>query len=297
MGYSINKYPYTGSSDFEATFTLGYISRSDVYVFIEGELDSEGNQIFRDFDWLTDTRVRVLGDIPAGSTVVLQRVVSKQGLALDFSVSGDVTRRSLEAGFKQLLMTVHELYDGALADRALVVALPQDIENGLAFVANHANALLAVADKDNALLQDLLSAYQDITVAMNTTLGYKNSASADAVQTAADRVQTAADRVQTAEDRVAVANDLASVTTKEQQVAADRVQTAEDRVAVASFAGQASTSASDASASLVALGQALRNDLGAFTVNSEGELLVSYNGGITDILVTPTGELEITYGG
>ena len=310
MGYSINKYPYTGSSDFDLNFTLGYISRSDVFVYIEDELDSEDNQIFREFDWLTDNRVRVQGDIADGSTVVLQRVVTKQGLALDFSVSGAVTRTSLEVGFKQLLMTVHELYDGALADRALTVALPQDIENGLAFLANNANAVLAVADQDNTLLQDLLSAYQDITVAMNTTLGYRNSAAADAVQTAADRVATG-------EDRVAVANDLTNVANKEQQVAADAVQTAADRVATgedrvavagmlqdaqaaensaATYSAVAATSASTANTALTALGDVISNDLGAFSVNADGELEVSYNGNIQTITILPTGNLEITYG-
>ena len=167
MGYAYRTHTYTsGPQEFPVNFTLGYISKQDVFVSVVGEVDGEGAQVYRSFNWIDDNTISVEGNLESGDVVKIQRVVSKQELAVDFATTGTATRDNLNAGFKQLLMAVHELYDGVLADRALVTALPQDIENGLAFISNNANALLAAASMDAVTLQQLSNVYVDVANAL-----------------------------------------------------------------------------------------------------------------------------------
>lgn len=167
MGYAYTTSTYTGGpQQFDVNFTMGYISKQDVFVSVVGELDGEGAQVYRSFDWVDDDTITIPSALTVGDVVKIQRVVSKQELAVDFGTTGTATRDSLNAGFKQLLMAVHELYDGVLADRALVTALPQDIENGLAFISNNASALLAAASLDNVTLQELSAVYVDVATAL-----------------------------------------------------------------------------------------------------------------------------------
>ena len=187
MGYAYRTHTYTsGPQEFPVNFTLGYISKQDVFVSVVGEVDGEGAQVYRSFNWIDDNTISVEGDLENGDVVKIQRVVSKQELAVDFASTGTATRDNLNAGFKQLLMAVHELYDGVLADRALVTALPQDIENGLAFISNNASALLAAASLDNVTLQELSDVYVDVATAL-----------ADA-QTAETNAETAETNAETA---------------------------------------------------------------------------------------------------
>jgi hypothetical protein len=61
-------------------------------------------------------------------------------------------------------------------------------------------------------------------------------------------------------------------------------------------AAAAASSADAANVSLLALGDALANDLGAFSVDADGDLSVSYNGNsITDIEINADGNLLMTY--
>jgi len=69
-----------------------------------------------------------------------------------------------------------------------------------------------------------------------------------------------------------------------------------DAVAAQNSSAAASSSADAANTSLLALGNALANDLGAFSVDADGHLLVTYNGSsITDIEIGASGHLNITY--
>jgi len=69
-----------------------------------------------------------------------------------------------------------------------------------------------------------------------------------------------------------------------------------DAADAANSKAAASSSADAANVSLLALGDALANDLGAFSVDGDGDLLVSYNGNsITDIEIDASGNLLMTY--
>lgn len=192
MGYSINKYPYAGSNEFDLNFTLGYINRSDVFAYVQDELDTQGSQVFRDITWLDNNRVRVSGTFSTGDTVVLQRVVSKQALVIDFETEGTATRQALNTGFKQAIMAVHELYDGALADTALVTATPDAVENALRFISTNSAAILAVGAMDATDLEEVSNAlqaveFENFTTILNQTTAAKTGAENAATQALAAR--------------------------------------------------------------------------------------------------------------
>ena len=191
MAYSFTDIPITGESqDFEVSFTLGYISKQDVYAYVLGDVDGNGNIIYRQFDWLDDNTIRLLDPLSVGEVLRIQRVVSKQNLVHDFTSDGSADRRNIETAYKQVLMIAHELFDGVLADKALVQALPQDIENGLKFVSENAAGLLAAGQIDSNTLTQLSDAYVEINVALEQAQQSESNAESSA-NAAQDAVQAA----------------------------------------------------------------------------------------------------------
>lgn len=117
MGLSINEIEYTGGPRvFTFNFALGYLKQSDVSVFVQGEFDGEGNQLYRDFIWQASNEIEVTEPITATvsdpATVVIQRTVSKDTLVVDFNNEGTATRRNLMFGLTQAMMAMHEFIDG-----------------------------------------------------------------------------------------------------------------------------------------------------------------------------------------
>ena len=154
MGYSVNRYVYNGGpQQFNLNFALGYVSRSHVFCYIEGELDGSGNQVYKSFDWIDDNTIEVTDTLTVGQEVTVQRVVPKQQLYVDFTNEGTATRRNLNTGFRQSLMAVHELLDGFLGD-VLLAPTPAVIQDALAFIADNSNAILEVGSLDQQLLDD-----------------------------------------------------------------------------------------------------------------------------------------------
>lgn len=115
MGYSRLEYPYTGGDqEFPASFALGYLNKEDVTVWVRGELDGLGDQVYRAFTWVGDTHVSVTDPIAIDAIVVVDRTVLKDQLTLDVTGSAAFTRETLVNGFKQVVMNVHELMDGRI---------------------------------------------------------------------------------------------------------------------------------------------------------------------------------------
>tara|TARA_Y100000296_G_scaffold66371_1_gene78395 strand:+ start:27422 stop:27955 length:534 start_codon:yes stop_codon:yes gene_type:complete len=119
MGLSINEIVYTGGSRvFTFNFALGYLNRSDVSVYVQGELDGQSNQLYRTFTWNSDNEIEVTdpitATITAPATVVIQRTVSKDTLVVDFKKEGSATRTNLMFGITQAMMAMHEFIDGRI---------------------------------------------------------------------------------------------------------------------------------------------------------------------------------------
>lgn len=119
MGLSINEIVYTGGSRvFTFNFALGYLNRSDVSVYVQGEFDGTGEQLYRDFTWNSDNEIEVTDPITASvsepATVVIQRTVAKDDLVVDFTNEGSATRRNLMFGITQAMMAMHEFIDGRI---------------------------------------------------------------------------------------------------------------------------------------------------------------------------------------
>ena len=128
MGYANRTHTYTsGPQEFPVNFTLGYISKQDVFVSVVGEVDGESNQVYRTFDWIDDNTVRVHGTLNNGDVVKIERVVSKQVLPVNFSNAGTATRANLDLAFKYALMVYHELLDARLVDRSTTDPVPRDL--------------------------------------------------------------------------------------------------------------------------------------------------------------------------
>jgi len=215
MGYSYNTHVYTsGAQEFPVHFTLGYINKQDVFVNVIGEVDGEGSEIYRDFEWIDDATIRVTEPLTEGDVVKIQRVVSKQELMVDFTTPGSASRDSLNAGFKQLLMAIHEMYDGVLADKALVTTLPRDIEVALAFISTHSDVLLTLETQGNEILwTELLNTY----ISIHETLAKNSNYSALAVGGANKAIEQAAIAVSNA---ISSAENATIATTKAEEALA-----------------------------------------------------------------------------
>lgn len=115
MGYSRDKYPYSGGAqDFVFSPALGVLNPGDVQAYVVGEVDGLGNQLYRPYTWITPNTLRITNPLPNPCNVIVQRTVTKTALETDFSGTGAVTKTSLARGFKQLMMNIHELLDGRL---------------------------------------------------------------------------------------------------------------------------------------------------------------------------------------
>jgi len=177
MGYSRIEYPYNGGDqDFPINFALGFLKTTDIQVYVQGEVDGLGDTIFRSYTFLDAGTIRVTDPITAGSTVIIERTVSKNDLEISVDNTGAITRVTLTRAFKQLMMNIHELLDGRV-------------------------------DSFSGALLDAILALRDEMVVLNA------ATTADAVSTAADRVAVAADRVDTTASALAAANSATAAST------------------------------------------------------------------------------------
>lgn len=115
MGFSTNTYTYSGGDQtFPVTFTLGFISRSDVTARINEAVDGNDDPVYANFTWLSDSQIEIDDALTVGDTVEISRTISKTELAVDFGAGADITPKNLSAQQLQMLMIVHELLDNRI---------------------------------------------------------------------------------------------------------------------------------------------------------------------------------------
>lgn len=117
--YSILTFEYvSGSLVFDATFALGVMTPNHIQVYVEGELDGLGEQVYRDFAYDEVSETITVSDpipVPVGKTsvqVVLQRTVPKDPLYISFKGGADVTRTNIDGLVTYTMMALHEVLDG-----------------------------------------------------------------------------------------------------------------------------------------------------------------------------------------
>jgi hypothetical protein len=218
MGLSTNTTVFTGGSqNFVVNFALGFLSRSDVKVRVNGALDGAGNPSYAQFTWIDDSNITVNDTLTVGDFVEVLRTVSKTSLAANFTANTDVTPANLDISAKQGLMVYQELIDGRVeGTESPIVA------------ADRAVAAAASASASAA------------------------SAAGSAALTAADRAQTAADRVVTTQDALDTAADVVTTNASKVAAAASAAAASSSATASAASAGISTTQAAASSASAAA---------------------------------------------
>ena len=123
MARSANIYTGDGATtNFAVNFTLGFISRSDVVAYVEGELDGSLNQVYRTIVWINDGLI-TLSPAPADTkTVWIRRKMDKTILQHDFQDGAIQNETSLDESNLQLLYIIHEILDGFYNVSALDLA-------------------------------------------------------------------------------------------------------------------------------------------------------------------------------
>ena len=199
MGLSTNTYVYSGGArTFPVNFALGFLNRDDVTVYVEGEFDSSGQQIYREFTWNSDSEIVVTDPIDTtqgNKRVTVQRTVSKEELVVDFNAEGSATRRNLQFGLKQAMMAMHEFIDGRITALEEVYPFNEYIDD----IEEVYTAALAIKNRIDLGALDTsvtnAAASQTAAATANTSAVAAQAASEaarDAARTAASNAQSSA---------------------------------------------------------------------------------------------------------
>lgn len=258
MGYSRIEYPYAGGArDFVFSPALGLLDIADVQAYVVGEVDGLGDQVYRAFTWPSADTVRITDAIPNPCAVVVQRTVSKTELEINFEGTGTVTKNSLQRGFKQLLMNIHELLDGRL-DSFTGAAL--DAITGLKDLAQAARVGAEAALATTLTYRDTASTYAttattkagEALASAAEALGYRNTASTHAGTATTKAAEADADAA-TAVTQAGIATTKAGEASTSATTATTQAGTATTQAGIATTqAGIATTKAGAADASAIA---------------------------------------------
>ena len=114
MALSITTIISDGSTtQFAIPFQGGYVSKDDVAVFVEGNLDGLGNQIFESFIWVNDSLIDIETPKPVGTKITISRNTDVNDPAVEFT-PGTISSKDLNINTRQLLSLIQELKDGRL---------------------------------------------------------------------------------------------------------------------------------------------------------------------------------------
>ncbi|AGC35617.1 putative tail fiber protein [Rhizobium phage RHEph03] len=113
MAYSRVTIPGDGvTTQITASFALGYINQSDVKIHVTGEVDGGGDIVYRTYSKISDTVYQVNGTpCPVGEFYVIERVVTKTQLIVDWEDDEPITDANLNLMQKQTMMVAQEAFD------------------------------------------------------------------------------------------------------------------------------------------------------------------------------------------
>lgn len=183
--YSIITYISDGvTKRFPMTFTLGYLRENFVTCRVDGELDSEGTQIFRQLNWSTGTPgwVEILGDIPSsGKRITFSRIMPKDRLLYDFQNGSPLSEQALDESHRQLMMTAHEVLDTPSIIVGEVTELVDRANEALEAANAAAARATEVADELSGTLDEIQELVDSVSPATETTIGVARVATLEEV--------------------------------------------------------------------------------------------------------------------
>lgn len=159
MGLSINEYIYEGGERvFPATFAFGYDNPAHVFVYVLGEVDGEGAQVYRDYTWESSSEIRVTNSITIGDMVAVARTVPKASLPVYFTEPGSMTRENLDLNFRRSVHLVQEFLDGRYEGTSL--GETRNIRDAMLEMqaAAAASAAAALASENDASASEIAAA-------------------------------------------------------------------------------------------------------------------------------------------
>ena len=184
--FSILEFEYTGGPlVFEATFALGIMTPEHIQVFVAGEVDGLGEQIYRPFAYDANTStLTVLSAITAPAKVTLIRTMPKDSLYISFLGGADVTRTNIDSMLRYTMMALHEVLDGrwdfSFVDlmQSLVIQAQASADTALSAVVDALNsattaaisAAEARASAEAALASQLAAAASAASIDLNALL-------------------------------------------------------------------------------------------------------------------------------
>jgi len=157
MPYSKQTFPYTGGArTFTIALAMGYIEEDDIRVYVVGELDGGGDQLYRTFTFDSEFVVNVTLAIDNPSSVVVERTVSPSVFDIDFTAGSDFTSANLMTAFKQNFMLMQEILDGRIDDVDVSAQATNAAASAAAAAASAAAAAASAAtiNGDDVILRD-----------------------------------------------------------------------------------------------------------------------------------------------
>jgi hypothetical protein len=103
--------PYTGDGTtvlYPVDFDLGYIRKSHIYVYLEGN----DHTVQLDYTYISDVQIQLVTPVINGTVFNIRRVVPRDSLVNDYEDGAALHEGNLDNSFKQALMIQEELSDG-----------------------------------------------------------------------------------------------------------------------------------------------------------------------------------------
>jgi hypothetical protein len=103
--------PYTGDGTtvlYPVDFDLGYIRKSHIYVYLEGD----DHTVQLDYTYISDVQIQLVTPVANGTVFNIRRVVPRDSLVNDYEDGAALHEGNLDNSFKQALMVQEELSDG-----------------------------------------------------------------------------------------------------------------------------------------------------------------------------------------
>ncbi len=104
--------PYIGdgvTTIYPIDFTLGYINRDYVYVYLN-EVESYTTQL--SYTWIDNSQIQLSAPVADGVPFTIRRVVPRDELVNDYEDGSILREENLDQSFKQTLMALEEIQDG-----------------------------------------------------------------------------------------------------------------------------------------------------------------------------------------
>ena len=237
MSYSLITYQGTGTNGpFAVNFTLGYLSKADVKAYVNGEVDAQGNQLYRSITWINNGMVSVSGaPIAVGQVLNLRRTTVVSALVHDYQDGSVIQENNLDESNKQCLMVAQEAVDFTTEQYA------SNKPDKDAAVAAAAAALAS----QNAAAGSASSAGTSASTA--TTKASEASASATSAATSANTSSTKA--TEAAGSASSASTSASTATAKAAAASTSETNAAASATSASNSASTATTKASEASAS------------------------------------------------